>query len=192
LPPTRFPSLWTCVRGRSAWSVTWGCGLVRSSADALEPRRMRPELRPARPPSLKVFKSVCDRLAASASSWASSVPACYVAQDHPAYIPRSTLVLSRRRPARCRGWPASGPGRLPPGPCLLAGVSAEVSGVKCDFACTLAGHFPPVLIVLRSRSRLRREGRARTLSGPSPELRLIRTPALSVIRAGPLRRRRRG
>jgi hypothetical protein len=28
-------------------------------------------------------------------------------------------------PAPCRGWPASGPGRLPPGPCLLTGVSAE-------------------------------------------------------------------
>jgi hypothetical protein len=47
--PTRFPSLWTCARGRSTWSVTWSCGLVRSSANALEPRRMRPELRPARP-----------------------------------------------------------------------------------------------------------------------------------------------
>ena len=57
-PPTRFPSLWTCVRGRSARSVIWSCGLVRSSADALEPRRMRPELRPVRPPYLKVFKSV--------------------------------------------------------------------------------------------------------------------------------------
>jgi hypothetical protein len=49
LPPTRFPSLWACVRDRSAWSVAWSCGLVRSSADGLEPRRMRPELRPARP-----------------------------------------------------------------------------------------------------------------------------------------------
>jgi hypothetical protein len=32
------------------------------------------------------------------------------------------------RPALCRGWPASGPGRLPPGPCLLTGVSAETPG----------------------------------------------------------------
>ena len=51
-------------------------------------------------------------------------------------------------PALCRGWPASGPGRLPPGPCLLAGVSAEVSGVKRDFACTLTRHFSPVLVAL--------------------------------------------
>ena len=49
LHPTRFPSLWTCVRDRSTRSVTWRCGLVRSSADALEPRRMRPERRPAWP-----------------------------------------------------------------------------------------------------------------------------------------------
>jgi hypothetical protein len=32
------------------------------------------------------------------------------------------------RPVPCRGWPASGPGRLPPGPCLLAGVSVEAPG----------------------------------------------------------------
>jgi hypothetical protein len=32
------------------------------------------------------------------------------------------------RPAPCRGWPASGPGRLRPGPCLLTGVSAEAPG----------------------------------------------------------------
>ena len=32
------------------------------------------------------------------------------------------------RPARCRGWPASGPGRLPPGPWFLTGVSAEAPG----------------------------------------------------------------
>jgi hypothetical protein len=51
LTPNTLSSLWTCVRGRSAWSVTWSCGLVRSSADALEPRRMRPELRPTRHPS---------------------------------------------------------------------------------------------------------------------------------------------
>jgi hypothetical protein len=58
LHPTRFPSLWACVRGRSARSVTWSCGPVRFSADALEPRRMRPELRPARSWSLKVLKRV--------------------------------------------------------------------------------------------------------------------------------------
>ena len=28
----------------------------------------------------------------------------------------------------CRGWPASGPGRLPPGPCPLTGVPAEAPG----------------------------------------------------------------
>ena len=42
------------------------------------------------------------------------------------------------RPLLCRGWPASSPGRLPPGPWSLAGVSVEVSGVQRDFACTFA------------------------------------------------------
>ena len=70
-------------------------------------------------------------------------------------------------PAPCRGWPASGPGRLRPGPWFLTGVSAVVSRVKRDFACTLTVGFPPVLVVLRAQSRLRLEGRTRTLSGPS-------------------------
>ena len=104
--PTRFPSLWTCVRGRSAWSVTWSCGLVRSSADALEPRRMRPELRLARHPSLKVFKSICDSLAVPAPAWTFSMSTCCVMQDHPAHIPRAS-----DRPLRPRTSGAAG--RLP-------------------------------------------------------------------------------
>ena len=43
------------------------------------------------------------------------------------------------------------------------------SGIKRDLACTFTRHFPPVLVVLRSQSRLRLEGRTRTLSGPSPD-----------------------
>jgi hypothetical protein len=74
-------------------------------------------------------------------------------------------------------------GQAPAWPLVLTGVSAEVSRVKRDFACTLTGAFPPVLAVLRAQSRLGLEGRARTLSGPFPELRLTRPPALSVIRA---------
>lgn len=70
----------------------------------------------------------------------------------------------------CRGWPASGPGRLPPDPWLLTGVPALGSGVKRDFACTLTRHFPSVLVVLRSQSRLSLEGRTCTLSAPSPDL----------------------
>jgi len=61
-------------------------------------------------------------------------------------------------------------GQARPGPWFLAGVPAVVSRVKRDFACTLAGAFPPVLVALRAQSRLRLEGRARTLSGPSPDL----------------------
>jgi hypothetical protein len=88
LPPTRFPSLWACVHDRSARSVTWSGGLVRSSANAVEPRRMRPELRPAWSASLMVFKSI-------RGSWCATAVTCVVGargwvakQDHPAYIPR--------------------------------------------------------------------------------------------------------
>jgi hypothetical protein len=87
-------------------------------------------------------------------------------------------------PAACRGWPASGPGRLRPGPWFLTGVSAEVSGIKRDFACTFTRHLPLVLVVLRSESRLMLEGRTRTLSGPSPDLSPAGTLAPSV-RSGP-------
>jgi hypothetical protein len=74
--PTRFPSLRTCVRGRSARSVTWSCGPVRSSAEALEPWRMRPELRPARPRCLRVFKSIRDSQLAAVATWAFIRSAC--------------------------------------------------------------------------------------------------------------------
>jgi hypothetical protein len=51
------------------------------------------------------------------------------------------------------------------------------SEVKRDFACTFTGHLLPVRVVLRSQSCLRLEGRARTLSGPSPDLSPARTLA---------------
>ena len=83
------------------------------------------------------------------------------------------------RPAPCRGWPASGPGRLRPGPWFLTGVSAETPG-SSDFACTFTRHFSPVLVALRVQPCLRLEGRTRTLSGPSPDPRAARTFVLSV------------
>lgn len=54
------------------------------------------------------------------------------------------LVLVVSRPDRrllCSGWPASGPGRLPPGSWSLTGVPAEVSGIMHDFACAFARCF---------------------------------------------------
>ena len=54
------------------------------------------------------------------------------------------------------------------------------SGVKRDFACTFTRHLPPVLVALRAPSRLRLEGRTRTLSGPSPDL----TSSVSVLLRG--------
>src|SRR5690348_3067101 len=71
-------------------------------------------------------------------------------------------------------------GQARPGPWFLTGVLVEVSGIKGDFACTLTRHFPSVLVVLWSQSRLMLEGRARTLSGPSPDPSPARTPAPSA------------
>ena len=90
-----------------------------------------------------VFKSIRGSPFDTASTWAFSMSACHVIQDHPVYIPR------RDARAPCRGWPASGPGRLRPGPWFLTGVSAVVSRVKRDFAYTSARAFPPGLVVLR-------------------------------------------
>jgi signal transduction histidine kinase len=57
--------------------------------------------------------------------------------------------------------------------------------VKRDFACTFAGQSVPVLVGLRPQSRLRLEGRTRTLSGPSPDLILVRTlaPSKTIFRS---------
>ena len=71
------------------------------------------------------------------------------------------------------------PGRLLPDPYLLVRSVRRGSRVKRDFACTCTRHLSPVLVVLRSQSRLRLEGRTRTLSGPSPDLspaRLLHLP----------------
>ncbi len=61
-------------------------------------------------------------------------------------------------------------GQAPAWTLVLLGVSAEVSRIKRDFACTFTPPFPPVLVALRPQSRLMLEGRTRTLSGPSPDL----------------------
>jgi hypothetical protein len=68
-------------------------------------------------------------------------------------------------PAPCRGWPASGPGRLPPGPWFLTGGGAEAPPLK--------GWVPKMLSAKRSERifgcPLTVEGHPRTLSGPSPD-----------------------
>jgi len=97
----------------------------------------------------------------------------------PKIIPCMFRIMAACAPA-CRGWPASSPGRLRPGPWFLTGVSAEVSGVKRDFACTFTLVFPPALVALRGQSRLGLEGRTRTLSGPSPDLDPAKTLAPSA------------
>jgi hypothetical protein len=61
-------------------------------------------------------------------------------------------------------------GQAPAWPLVLTGVSAVVSRIKRDFACTSTRPLPPVLVVLLAQSRLGLEGRAHTLSGRSPDL----------------------
>jgi len=87
-------------------------------------------------------------------------------QDHSVYFPdhrnfcRDCVDLAGDGPRRSGQAPA----------CPLVSDRSVRSGsrVKRDFACTLAGIFPPVLVALQAQSRLGLEGRTRTLSGPSP------------------------
>jgi hypothetical protein len=72
---------------------------------------------------------------------------------------RTLQGMARVRSGQAPAWPLSSDRSVRRG-----------SGVKRDFACTFTRHFSPVVVVLRSRSRLRLEGRTRTLSGPSPAL----------------------
>ena len=84
---------------------------------------------------------------------------------------RSMQGMARVRSGQAPAWPLSSDRSVRRG-----------SGVKRDFACTFARHFPPVLVAQRSQSRLMLEGRARTLSGSSPALRPARTHAPSAWR----------
>jgi len=88
----------------------------------------------------------------------------------------SPLLSTRRRPPggkptrTLQGMARVRSGQAPAWPLVSVRSARRGSRVKRDFACTLAGAFPPVLVVLRAQSRLRLEGRTRTLSGPSPDL----------------------
>ena len=79
--------------------------------------------------------------------------------DTSAVTARTLQGMARVRSGQALAWP------------LVSDRSVRSgSGVKRDFACTLAGVFPPVLVALRAQSRLGLEVRTRTLSGPSPDL----------------------
>jgi hypothetical protein len=84
---------------------------------------------------------------------------------------RTLQGMARVRPGQAPAWP-------------LASDRSVRSGsrVKRDFTCTLTGALPPVLVALRVRSRLRLEGRTRTLSGPYLEL----SPASTLMWAARL------
>ena len=89
-------------------------------------------------------------------------------------------ILPCDRPHRAGDGPRPVPGRFPAWPLSSDRSVRRGSRVKRDFACTFTRHFPPVLVGLRSQSRLRPEGRARTLSGPSPDVSPARTMASSA------------
>jgi hypothetical protein len=84
-------------------------------------------------------------------------------------IARTVQGMARVRSGQAPAWP------------LVSDRSVRRgSGVKRDFACTFTRHLLPVRVVLRSQSCLRLEGRARTLSGPSPDLSPAGTSAPSA------------
>ncbi len=94
-------------------------------------------------------------------------------QDHSAYIPdHGNCPVTART---VQGMARARSGQAPAWPLVFDRSARRDSGIKYDFACTFTRHFPPVLVVRRSQSCLRLKGRARTLSGPSPDLSPART-----------------
>ena len=87
----------------------------------------------------------------------------------------SLLLSTRRRPScskptrTVQGMARVRSGQAPAWPLVSVRSVRRGSRVKRDFACAFTRHYSPVLVVLRSQSRLRLEGRTRTLSGPSPD-----------------------
>ena len=81
-------------------------------------------------------------------------------------IARAVQGMARVRSGQAPAWP------------LVSDRSARrdtpVSSVTSR--CTFTRRFSPVLVAWRSQSRLMLEGRARTLSGPSPDLSQATTP----------------
>jgi hypothetical protein len=114
---------------------------------------------------------------------AGHIPSCYGSYERCALSPVaaacrwSLLLLSTRRrpfgskPTRTlQGMARVRSGQAPAWPLVSDRSARRGSGVKRDFACTFTRRFSPVLVARRSQSRLMLEGRARTLSGPSPDL----------------------
>ncbi len=139
--------------------------------------------------ALMVFKSIRDPMVIDALSWAFRLSAPWIVLDHPAYIPRPAIapLNSRSCPETARtvqGMARVRSGQAAAWPLVSDRSVRRGSGVKRDFACTFIRRFSPVLVALRSQSRLMLEGRARTPRGPSPDLSPARTHALAARRPG--------
>ena len=124
--------------------------------------------------ALMVFKRMSDPTLINALSWAFRLSALWIVLDHPVYIPRPRTAPLSPKPYRETACTVQGMARVRSGqaaawPLVSDRSVRRGSGVKRDFACTFTRHFSPVLVVLRSQSCLRLEGRTRTLRGPSPE-----------------------
>jgi hypothetical protein len=106
---------------------------------------------------------------------AAYLPGHYDEDDLPRLLLLSPLLSTRRRlssskPVRTlQGMARVRSGQAPAWPLSSVRSDRRDSRIKRDFACTCARHISPVLVALRSQSRLMLEGRARTLSGPSPD-----------------------
>ena len=97
------------------------------------------------------------------------IPRIFRIMDTSAVTARTLQGMAHVRSGQAPAWP------------LVSDRSVRRgSRVKRDFACTSTDAFPSVLVVLRVQSRLRLEGRTRTLSGPSPDLSPARALAPSV------------
>jgi hypothetical protein len=123
---------------------------------------------PARMPFKQVTRPCGARVLAAATE-------LYLFPGDYSMTARTVKGMARVRSGQAVAWP------------LVSDRSARRgSRVKRDFACTVTRHLLPVRVVLRSQSCLRLEGRARTLSGPSPDLSPARAPALPPAAKTPL------
>ena len=182
-------------------------------ADGLSTRR--PDLAlPRRGVKLSVWDAPCPAawLQHWLQSWrpgADSRPSCFSGRTYPSWHESceryalsqwSLLLLSRLLSAAIERTDISVLARIMQGMARVRSGQASAwplvsdrsvrrgSRVKRDIACTLTRHFPPVLVVLPSQSRLRLEGRTRTLSGPSPELSPAETLAPPAVMTPPYAR----
>jgi hypothetical protein len=175
-----------CAGGRAGWRLSADVAVLCCST-APAPSAKTPGAALAGRPSafqaghIPSWHGSCERYALSLVAAGCRWSLLLLSRLLSAAIGRTDISL----PARTvQGMARVRSGQAPAWPLVSDRSVRRGSRVKRDIACTLTVAFPPVLVALRAQSRLRLEGRTRTLSGPSPDLSPARTlaPFPGVVR----------